>query len=211
MVKSMKQLIEERKKMNPVGKVIIVEGCELSGKSTLVELLQKHYPSLTIKDTTRPKDDSFEERRKKKATYMSIFNFLHDNPLRTIILDRYFPSELVYSKVKRGYEAFNDLEYRDLQEMLLRMDQEVFIIICKPPIETILDRYKKRGDDYIKEDDVAEIMERYETFYEETKLSVLNVDTRNTKEDLLKEVISFIEHDYKAPVNEPKQKELPLK
>jgi thymidylate kinase len=191
--------------MDSKGKVIIVEGMDLAGKSTLVELIGKRYRGFIIKDTTRPKDGSREEIRKKMNMYSSVFGFINQNENQIVILDRYYPSELVYS-AKRGYESFDNPDIWEFEKYFKLLDKPVYMIICQPPIETIIDRYAERGDDHIVLEDIAMLHDRYTRFINETKLEkILVLDTRNDPQDLLIAVINFIEKNEYKRDNEPKQ------
>lgn len=190
-------------------KIIIVEGCDLAGKTTMIDLISKRYQGIVIKNTIRPKDGSEVERARIKFVYNKILSFIADAPFDTFILDRFYPSELVYSKVKRNYEAFADADYVSLEERIKSIvkPENAFVILCSPPIKTILDRLKDRGDDYINKNDVEGILARYREYAGGTRLNVLEIDTRRPKEELLEDVVKFVEHEYKGN-NKPKQRSL---
>lgn len=170
--------------------VMIIEGCDLSGKSTLVHELGKEYPGIVIKVTKRPLNKKKEEIIEFTKYMNSILGFInHNRQTKMIILDRFFPSELVYSLVKRGYEAFGDGHYREMEKVIRAMDH--LYIYCNPGYDTLVQRLKDRGDDHIIEEDIRELSNRYEKFFRETKMNKVKLDTSKPVEGLV-EIIKKI-------------------
>ncbi len=167
--------------------IIIVEGCDLAGKSTIVNALSKKMPGIVMKITARPNSKDKHEIHKLKTYYYSVLDYINRfYQSKVVILDRFFPSEMVYSKVKRGYEAFADLEYKEMEKVLGHRNH--ILIYCDPGKETILNRLRSRGDDYINETDIEHLLKRYEFFMKRTSLKVLRLDTNKTVETLLEEI-----------------------
>lgn len=175
--------------MKPI--ILIIEGVDLSGKSTLMNTLCKAFPGIVFKITDRPRNDSYSERGKIKHYYTSILEYINHNRNKIIMLDRFYPSELVYSKVKRGYEAFGEADFNDYERVINNLDH--LVIYCNPGIETILTRLKSRGDDYINEEDIKALMGRYERFSKETRLNTLEIDTNKPVEELLEIIKATID------------------
>lgn len=172
------------------GRVIIIEGIDLAGKSTIVERIGKTFPGIIMKNTDRPLDNSPKERRKIKSYYQKILEFVNHNRTTNVILDRFFPSELAYSLPKRGYEAFDDKEFKDFERVIEALDH--YVILCNPGIEKILERYKTRGDDYIVEADIEEIIKRYNRFAANSDLNILWLDTSKPVDELVDTIKKFI-------------------
>ena len=175
---------------------IIVEGVDCSGKSYLVQALSKKYPGLVIKLTCRPRYDDIRETNHYKQYVYSLLEYLNCNHHdKTIILDRFFSSELAYSQVKRGYDAFEDKVYKRMSDVIEKIDP--LFIYCDPGKEVIINRLRVRGDDYINEEDIDALRERYERFFNETKMYKLRIDTSKTAEEMLeliKEELEIYEH-----------------
>lgn len=167
--------------------VLIIEGCDLSGKSTLTEALSKKFPGIVMKITARPRLKDKGQIANLKRYYYSVLDYINRfYQSKTVILDRFFPSEVVYSLVKRGYDGFSDEEYRDMEKVILH--RKHLLIYCDPGEETILERLKVRGDDYMVEEDIHSLLGRYDSFLSKTKLTYIRLDTRKPVEELLEEV-----------------------
>ncbi len=167
--------------------VFIVEGCDLSGKSTLTNALIKEFPGIMMKITARPQSKDRGQIITLKKYYHSVLDYINRfYQSKTIVLDRFFPSEMVYSKVKRGYEGFADEDYKDMEKVLNHRNH--ILIYCDPGKETIFERLKARGDDYINESDISALLDRYEKFFKYTTLKKLRLDTKKSVETLIEEI-----------------------
>lgn len=171
--------------------VLILEGVDLSGKSTLFDALIKEFPGIGLKITDRPINDSKVERSKIKGYYSSVLGFINVNyQSKNFILDRFFPSEIVYSKVKRGYEGFKDKELRNLERVIKPRNH--LLIYCDPGVDTLVERYKSRGDEYINTTDLVELCNRYEEFLSGTSLRYTRLDTKKPVEQLIEELKAIV-------------------
>lgn len=173
------------------GIILILEGVDNAGKSTLAEALRKVISGLAVKITDIPKIGEDADREKIKAYYWAMLNiqdgFDADRWGETnLIFDRFFPSELVYSKVKRNYEAGEDPEYTILENAL--RNRKHLIVYCDPGLDTIKDRLASRGDDYVVPEDIDELYARYEALFGVLDLNVLKLDTTQPVEVLAKQV-----------------------
>ena len=169
------------------GIVIIVDGCDCSGKSFLVHSLGKAFPGITIKLTRRPVKKDKEEIGQYKSYVYSILDYInHNRQTKNIILDRFFSSELVYSKVKRKYEAFDDGAYIRMEKSILPLPH--LYVYCNPKTGVIVDRLRSRGDDYIVESDVKELVARYNRFFRLTKMNKIKLDTSKPVEELVEQI-----------------------
>jgi thymidylate kinase len=171
--------------------VIIIEGCDLAGKSHLFNSIIKSFPGMGIKITDRPKDGSPFERKKIKEYYWSVLSFINKNyQNKTIVLDRFFPSEMVYSLPKRKYEAMFDPDFVNIEKSIRA--RKHLLIYCDPGLPTILERLKSRGDDYVNGEALADLYERYKYFLENTKMNVLRLDKNKPVEQLIEQVKKYV-------------------
>lgn len=169
--------------------VMIVEGPDLSGKSTLVDALVKEYPGIMLKVTKRPvSKNKMDIIGFKKYLYSALDYVNHNRQTKIIIFDRFFPSEMVYSMVKRGYEAYHDRDYVDMERVIKA--REHLYIYCCPGIDSLTERYKSRGDEHVTPDDLLPLVERYDRFYDQTRMNKIKLDTTQPIEQLLEQIKS---------------------
>ena len=188
--------------------VIIIEGCDNSGKTTIVNSLIKKFPGVMIKLTDRPVDDSLEEQNKIIRHYIGIIRMIEAYPnFEHVVLDRFFPSEKVYS-IKRGYEAMNCPSLKAVEDFIINCTNHL-LILCDPGNKTISDRMKKEPDDYVSEKENLEMLERYRTFFDKTKLNKIKVDTSKPIEKSLKIIEDKI-NEHKRHPQSKKGRQTPL-
>ena len=169
--------------------IVIIEGVDLSGKTHAIEIISKFFNSgFVLKNSYKPKTAEFSEVVYMK--YWNILKMLRDiNPAQLIILDRFYPSQAVYSILRHKCEM-HDKRIIELDEYC--NEEDVLYIYLDTDEKVLLERFKDRGDEHIK--DFKQIMmlkERYDKFFRETKLCKLKIDT--TKEGWLEDVKKFIE------------------
>lgn len=184
--------------------LIIVEGCDKSGKTTLSNALIKKFPGLVIKITDRPKDASPQQRNKIKGHYREVLSLVSQSKkFEFIFLDRFYPSEMVYS-VKRGYEAMEDKDLQDIEKVVKSMDH--LLVFCNPGKDAIIERIRKEADDYVTEEEDLLMLGRYQHFFERTSLNKIEVDTSKPLDQLIKIIDDKIyEHKRHRQSNNGKQ------
>jgi thymidylate kinase len=165
-----------------------------AGKTTVVELLKRKYPSsLVWKIKDKPKNGSKEERQKIKNHYSLLLDFLELQSFKDKIniLDRFFLSELVYSKVKRGYEGFNDKYFFDVIEKRIKQ-KEHLLIYCYASPETLKKRFKTDKEDFIDEKEINQLSKRYDKAISMTKLKKILVDSDEPKDRMKSRVLKWV-------------------
>lgn len=176
-------LIQKMEKdISPI--VFIIEGVDCSGKSYLIDGLCKKYPSIVIKNTMCPTKKDKNQIREYKRYILSILSFVNHNRFnKTMILDRFFPSEIAYSLVKRKYDAFLDRDYKEMEKSLASLNH--LYIYCNPGLEVLNKRFKKRGDEHIVLKDIKNLSKRYDRFFRQTIMNKLELDTSKPIHKLL--------------------------
>jgi len=152
--------------------VIILEGVDKTGKTTLAEkLLKAKTGTILIKQNRK-------DLKKIKDAFMNMAILLRDLPGDApIILDRFYPSQMVYS-ILRGEESMTDVFYHVLENDLVNHPTLKFeIIYCTADDDTIRRRFKKEKEEYVKEDQIKLLKSRYEHFIKRTKLKVTTYNT----------------------------------
>jgi thymidylate kinase len=174
---------------------VIVEGSDLSGKTTFLEKLSKRMNcGVIIKNALKPRvsavdlsTDYYAEMTRLKIHYNSIFkagNYFDDD--QHIFLDRFFPSQVVYS-VLRGKDDFSDDWYEEF-EMTMR-GKTVYIWIFEDE-ETLRQRYDDRGDEHVNFEQILIVHRRYQQFFERCKLPKLAL--KSSDPEYITRAVQFI-------------------
>ena len=132
------------------GNIIIIEGPQGSGKSTMANFLRDNLSSSNLYRLTGIKDKSITGYNKNKSMYLGLINYmesLEDTELN-LIFDRTFFTEEVYSIL--GYKEYRfDEAYDRLVKKLSQLDFNIYLVIlyCK---DTSLyeDRLKRQHHNY---------------------------------------------------------------
>jgi thymidylate kinase len=150
--------------------IIIMEGCDCTGKTTFAEMLAEKTGFEVVKGS------SFEIAELGQfGMYEHMWNLLdRDN----IIIDRFLYSNLVYGSIY-NYPMMQPIQYMSLVEKLNR--RALVVYLQASPI-VISERMAIRGDDMIKADDIHTILASYNNninglFMPKTMLSL---DTTNS-------------------------------
>ena len=163
--------------------VLIIEGSDLVGKSTAIERISKYYKNgFLIKNLYKP---STSHDEKIYHQYYKILNMIEG--LSFVILDRFFPSQAVYS-VKRGEDEMNSEEIKFLDEECV--EKKFIYVYLDTSLAELERRYNNRGDEHIAFEDLTWITERYDIFWKKTKMRKIKLDTM--KEGWLEELSIFI-------------------
>ena len=150
-----------------------MEGVDKTGKTTLAEILLKKYPGAILIKQNRKSLPNLKEVFRKMLKVLS--DLPGEGP---IILDRFYPSQMVYS-ILRDEEDLDNLFYKMFENILVQHDSLAFeIIYCTADDKTIKRRFEEDNEEYVKQDQIALLKRRYETFiYDITKLKYSIQDT----------------------------------
>lgn len=116
------------------GNIIIIEGPQGSGKSTMANFLRDNLSSSNLYRLTGIKDKSITGYDKNKSMYLGLINYmesLEDTELN-LIFDRTFFTEEVYSLL--GYKEYRfDKAYDRLVKKLSQLDFNIYLVVlyCK--------------------------------------------------------------------------------
>jgi len=125
-------------------RIIIVEGPQGSGKTSLTSYLRTVIPGADLHRLCGLKDKSLAGKEKSKVRYLALLDYLKQLESLSLdfIFDRFFFSEEVYAQI--GYKAYNFSEiYQSLVEKLCSLDYEIYLIILYLQNESL---YKDRLD-----------------------------------------------------------------
>ena len=146
--------------------LILIEGIDRSGKSTLAKLVAIHM-SCGVKHCSKPKtNDPFQE-------YLMMYD--ETRKYRNLVLDRSHLGEYVYSNLWRGGCRITNHEFRQLDN--LASLQSAIVIHAYASVEDIIDRCRKVGEDLLKPDQIEKCLQLFEIAIKNTTLPVYKYDS----------------------------------
>lgn len=176
---------------------IIIDGCDKSGKSTLIEALKNKLPNLlSIKLLTKPTDDSDESKEYIKAMYSKMGQLTLPRDIN-FVFDRFYPSELAYS-FKRGYEADEDPFFAILEAELQKAPN--LYIMLEAPADVVAARFKSDGETFAKVEEIEKIQARYRAHYDRCILNKIAVDTTDRLDIAVAEILDAVKKCEKVQV-----------
>ena len=106
--------------------VIIVEGPDLAGKTTIIENLGKRLnQGIIIKNLYKPKTENGQIWNQ----YFNILETIRESKLNTFILDRFYPSQLVYSILRGKDDIIEKMDYFEAHMLNYREDMKFKIFV----------------------------------------------------------------------------------
>jgi thymidylate kinase len=130
-------------------KLILVEGPDCAGKTTMIDALLARYNNCTTRKGTYTTTD---------ADYSKWLQIAEDNPI-VMVLDRCWLSDRIYSKIL-GTPRLVATQYLGYFESWAEQLNVVRHLML-PPKEVVMDRFRRRGDDYISEGYMSKIYDAY--------------------------------------------------
>ena len=139
----------------------------------------------------KPKDDSDEETRKLEDHYREMLKIPKDHNL-FVIYDRYFPSQSCYKFKRDGGKPMEiDNWIKDLDKETSKIPS--LLVILEEDIEVLEDRFKKRGADFLKTEELERLNDNYKLYAAETKLPVLFTHTLNNLDNAVESIVRRVE------------------
>lgn len=133
------------------GFVIVVEGCDKTGKTSLSRELESATGWSVVK-TSQPKtpgpDAATMEYLETLATHRGPF-----------IADRFHVGESVYGPIYRKTLPIGPTNLRLIEDKLL--DRGCLLVLMEDDPDAIIKRFRKHNEDFAKEQDVRDIVQKY--------------------------------------------------
>lgn len=151
--------------------LIIVEGCDGTGKTTFVNLLaeltRKRFPThdVRILHYGPPKRHPLEEYELDIEWYRPGIG-VH------LIVDRLHWGEVIYGPLYRKRSELGVAGFRHV-EMFLQARGAV-LAHCGPPLEVVRENLAARGEDYLKTEDVEHVVNAYLHLHTRALMPVMN-------------------------------------
>jgi len=165
--------------------IVILEGPDGSGKSTLKEALIKHYNFIEPIPKTLPTHKTTETMCGENATALNLAIYNGEN----VVLDRGWMSEDIYSKVfRRGPSRFSKTHKAMFERLALTAG--VVVVLCDPGASTIIRNLSERGDEHIRDiETINSIINEYKHFDSLTSLPVIRYNYRTMELDAILEAV----------------------
>ena len=168
---------------------IIIDGVDKSGKSTLIEALKNKIPNaIMVKLLSKPKDKETGPTY-IKTMYAKMAELTRDVNTN-FVFDRWYPSEMVYS-FKRGYDALEDGWFYKMENELRKTDGFYILVEADPAL--VAKRFKTAKEDFAKVEEIEKLQERYREHYKNCQLHKIKVDTTNSLDAVVQQILDAIE------------------
>lgn len=160
-------------------KVIVIEGVDATGKSSLETMLSESIGHCFNLHTSAPPKGSnslyYKNALEKVMEFIKVLN-------QPIIIDRFYIGEAVYG----SYFRDTTLDVQVFERILKRNGVSLSTIYLHSELDVLKERLNKRGDWYIEESHLPELQTLYSQQISLSKFPVYTLDTSKgiTEEDL---------------------------
>lgn len=154
--------------------MLIIEGSDSSGKSTFIDWIRENTNIGVIK--------SYYPKVNQLSYYLHSPNIYKD-----YFQERYYPSEMVYPRFKKNRVYMEDWKQYLIEAGLMQCAP--VIIYLRPTKETIIEGLRARGDDYVSEDEVDDMLKWYDWVIERSHVPHVKYDF---KKDDIEETIEKV-------------------
>jgi len=139
--------------------IIILEGCNKGGKTTLVNKIKEFNPNKNFEliKCSQPKDgDAYKE-------YSNILDKVENNKDKNYIIDRFHFGSYVYGPIYRGKPDFNLEKFVEIESRIIELD---YIFILALPFSSFMrKKFKEDNEDFAK----VELINKEKYLFNETK------------------------------------------
>lgn len=161
--------------INRHNKIIIIEGVDKTGKSTLAKRLSDNT-GLPIVHLGVP------EEGRDHFRYLKGLIEAHPDG---VIFDRFHFGDYVYAGTTRDTEALSQEEFAAVEDILI--GRNALLIYCHDDPEQIRQRFEADGEDLIPASRISNLLERYDDILRRSKLIAFRYNFRTdnilTKQD----------------------------
>lgn len=174
--------------------LILFEGVDKSGKSSLLRELVKILEYPMIKNTYKPTKYSKDFLAGVYAgAYQSLLSCY---PSKNIFIDRSHITEVVYGRVIRNYDALLTFNWHLFEQERLR--ENAIIIYMSAMEETIDGRMFSEGEAYLKPNQINRITNAYHDYLSACSLPLLELSSEDRMDANILQAIMFIQVNQKT-------------
>lgn len=130
---------------NKKGSIIIVEGPQGVGKSTLANFLRDNLPTTNLYRLSGIKDKTINGKEKNKIMYLGLINYMEslEETELNLVFDRTFFSEQVYCLLGYKDYKFDDV-YERLVKKLASLDYNIYFVVLYLKDENLYEKRLRR-------------------------------------------------------------------
>ena len=163
--------------------IIHFAGGDGVGKSTLVKAVSK---KLNFYSKHFDKPLNYEDGKKQ---YFDFLNNLKELDKKSVICDRLHDGEWIYAPLYRNYTGDYMREFE--RELINRYSY--LLVYVKADLQTIVERTRRRGEDFVKEEHFQKVLDSYDEYMYEQALPYIEIDTTSsdTNNDVDKIISSY--------------------
>jgi thymidylate kinase len=147
--------------------IVIIEGCDRTGKSTLAKKIAETIGAEVIHCGKPKTDNPFQE-------YLE--QLVQLDPLKHHVFDRFYLGEYVYSTLWRGGCKITSGQFK-LLDMVAAGLHKAIVIHANADINTIIERCKKDGEDLLKPEQIEKCVDLFNQIIYHTNLPVITYDS----------------------------------
>jgi len=160
--------------------VVVIEGCDKTGKSTLAGLLAKDLGWPVVK-MNQPRTPGPHVAAQECLDVLGA----QKGPF---IADRFHLGESVYGPIYRGTLPMDHVDMRLIETRL--QARGCLLVLMTDSVKMIIARFKALKEDFAKEGDVRDIVEKYQVEWERSRLAKIRARLSST--DLARTVVSLV-------------------
>lgn len=153
--------------------IVILEGIDKTGKSTLARKLVKELDGYYVK-FSQPNGDPYQE-------YMGFLRSAKKHV--NYVLDRFCYGELVYGPMYRNESGITVDQLNFIE--LLMMQFNPIVVYCETSKETISRNFQDQDEEFTDSEDIEHIIKLYKNVWNESILDPINFDYQKDHDHLL--------------------------
>ena len=164
---------------------IIIEGCDKSGKSTLIEALKNQIPSMVgLKLLSKPADGTDRSKQYIKQMYIHMAD-MSRNQTAHYLFDRWYPSQMVYS-FKRKHDDLDDPWFMQFEQELSKTPNLYILLDVDPDL--IEKRFDEDQEKFAKKNEINKIKQRYAKHYKMCQLNKMIIDPTDRLDEAVDQI-----------------------
>lgn len=163
-------------------KVIIIEGCNKSGKTTIVNYLKDNLPEKNFQIIKCSQPEIIDGINQAYYQYIKILEEIKNNPDKNYILDRFHFGSYVYGPIYRKMPDFGKRLFEKIEDEIMKLNYIFILAIADKKF--IEEKFVSEKEEFAK----LELIDKEIALFKKTaKMSRLKIFNHNIpKLDLIK-------------------------